>query len=546
MGKVPDEPPELLRITADGKKGFPDPGAFAQGHFPLVLPPEQMIRDLDESSVGAKNIRIFKLVNADALAMAEILTDLFNLRQGSNIYVLKPRESEDTDGMGTQGFAPPSAQAITTLGGTELTAVPDERQQLSITVDSRTNSLLVSGSPTYLDLVATVVEELDALEANEREVFVYQLRNSQAEEVARVVSEFVDQEQQKLIGTLSAEEIGSRARLRHTEITIQGDIKSNTVLVSASPRYMEQVKDMIEQLDVDPPQVLIQVMLAEVTLDTADDWGVDFNVQSDYRDGSINLAGGFGLASAFVTGVGVPSLSIAGTDFDLLIKALQSQGRVQLLSNPSIMAANNEPARIQVGETISVITSSSVSESGQATSTIGPEETGVILEVTPSINPDGFVRMSVSPLISNLSDRTTQISENFAAPIITKRTADTTVTVYDGQTVVIGGLISDRFERRDRKVPFFGDIPLLGGLFRSHNETTVKTELLIVLTPHVIESPAELEVVDELTDVEINRLSVPDHIKEQIRRGSLEGTGGLYDTKGNRLDKPAEPPKQLE
>ncbi|UCD76487.1 MAG: hypothetical protein JSV91_06095 [Phycisphaerales bacterium] len=500
---------------------------------------EQMIRDLDESSVGAKNIRIFKLVNADALAMAEILTDLFNLRQGSNIYVLKPREGEETDELGMPDMGPPGSQPIATLGGTELTAVPDERQQLSITVDSRTNSLLVSGSPTYLDLVATVVEELDALEANEREVFVYQLRNSQAEEVARVVGEFVEQEQQKLISTLSAEEIGSRARLLEREITIQGDIKSNTVLVSASPRYMERVKDMIRQLDIDPPQVLIQVMLAEVTIDTGDDWGVDMELRAD-MDGT-DITAGFGLASAFVTGVGVPSLSIAGTDFDLLIKALQSQGRVQLLSNPSVMAANNEPARIQVGETISVITSSSVSESGQATSTIGPEDTGVILEVTPSINPDGFVRMSVSPSISNLSDRTTQISENFEAPIITKRTADTTVTVYDGQTVVIGGLIADRFERRDRKVPFFGDIPLIGALFRSHNETTVKTELLIVLTPHVIESPAELEVVDELTDLEIDRLTVPEHIKEQIRRSSLQGTGGLYDAEGNRLDKPDKP-----
>jgi type II secretion system protein D len=522
---------------------------------------ERMIRDLDSSSTGSKNIRIFKLTNADALAMSEILTELFKLRQGSNLYVLKPRE----DQLSVSGsFAPPAGGVSPMpegaapaaagdglfggVGGTELTAVPDERQQLSITVDSRTNSLIVSGTPTYLDLVAKVVEELDSLEANEREVYVYQLRNAVAEDVARVVSSFVEQEQQKLVGTLSADQLGSAARLLEREVTIQGDEKSNTVLVSASPRYMERMKEMINSLDVDPPQVLIQVMLAEVTLDTRDDWGVDMEVRAEV-DGA-DISAGYGLASAFVPGLGVPNIAIAASDFDLLIRALKAQGRLQVLSNPSIMAASNAKARIQVGETLRLPTSTSISDGGRTSSTIEKEDVGVILEVTPSINPDGFVRMDIKPEISSLSARTTQISEDFESPVITRRTADTTVTVHDGQTIVLGGLISDRFERRDRMVPLLGELPVIGAMFRSETEETAKTELLIVLTPHVIGSPTEFARVKHITDREIERLSVPEEVKQSIRKNLLDGTGGLYDAQGNRIDvqmdEPARRPEEVE
>ena len=482
---------------------------------------ERMIRDLDATSTGAQSIRIFKLENADAVAMAEILTDLFNLTRRGNLYVLRPRElAED---------ALPAAQReemgepYAGLLGTDLTAVPDERPQLSMTVDSRTNSLLVSGTPNYLDLVADVVQELDALEANEREVFVYQLRNAVADEVANVISSFVETEQQKLISTLSADQVGSAARLLEREVTIVGDRTSNTLLVSASPRYMQRVRDMIGELDIDPPQVLIQVLLAEITLDTTDEWAVDFT--GGFRVGGTEVVGDFGLGilgSAFLTAMGVPSLSIAGGDFNLLLRALDAQGRLQVLSNPSVMAANNQPARIQVGENIGRASSSALTEGGVQQTNVVFDDIGVILEVTPSINPDGFVRMVITPEITDLTNRTTQVTEDLAVPILTKRTATTTVTVRDGQTIVIGGLISDEFEHRIRKVPLLGDIPILGKLFRSEFETLTTTEFLIVLTPHVITSPAELARVQEITRGEIDRLSLTEKEMEGVRRSRID------------------------
>jgi len=510
---------------------------------------ERMIRDLDASTVGAQNIRVFRLTNADAEGMAEILKALFSLEQRGDLLVLKPREPSVAPGEGGAGGAdgPASGGAAPQgLAGVELSAVPDERQQLSITVDSRTNSLLVSATPTYLDLVAQVVKELDAQEANERETNIYRLKNAVAAEVARVVSTFVEQDQKKLIDTLGSDQLPSAARLLEREVTIVGDDKTNTVLINASPRYMTRVEDIIRELDVDPPQVLIQVLLAEITLDATTETGVDMEAAVDI--GEYLVGGGFGLASVAATSVGVPTvpfskipqIAVTGPDFSLLIKALQSQGRLQVLSNPSVMAANNEEADIQVGETIRVPESPSFVQ-GQQQSSVVAEDIGIILKVRPSINPDGFVRMDINPEISELSQRTTQISENFEAPIITRRRANTTVTVRDGETIVIGGLISDRYEKRGNKVPILGDIPVIGFFFRRDIETVAKTELLIVITPHVVMSPSSLQVErgKSLTNEQIDRLSLPDWMKDQIRKGELEGLEQLYDDEGRPIEEGA-------
>ncbi|MFO0827956.1 MAG: secretin N-terminal domain-containing protein [Phycisphaerales bacterium] len=525
---------------------------------------EQMVQDIDGSSAGAQSIRIFRLVNADADQMAENLRQLFNLQRRGNLYVLKPREEAtgaQVDGGATaQGASatsgaqvPSAASGSIGLFGTELTLVPDERQQLAITVDSRTNSLLVSATPNYLELVEKVVKELDAQEANSRDTLVYRLKNAAAMEVARVLTDFVQKDQQKVLATLAADQRPSAQKLLEQEVTIVGDEKSNSVLVNASPRYMEKVKSVLGELDVDPPQVLIQVVLAEITLDAGEDLGFQF---TRFVVGDTTVAGGFGLnRTGFATGqpkppglIGlapalfgaatVPNIAIASEDFDLLINALKAQNRVELLSNPSVMVANNTQGRIQVGDTVRLPTAVSFNSAGQQSS-VAPEEVGVILNVTPSINPEGFVRMKIEPEISRISKDTTQISENFQSPIINRRRANTTVTVKDGQTVVIGGLIQDRFERTDRKIPLLGDIPLIGLLFQNKSEAATKTELLIVLTPHVVTTP---EQIKDLSDKAIDKATLPEDIIEQMRKGELEGVRGTIDKDGRLIDPIAPPP----
>lgn len=474
---------------------------------------DTMIRDLDASTTGNQDIRVFRLANADAEAMADILGDLFNLQQEGDLYVLKPRDSAQT-GM-------EEGEDATALG-TDLTLVPDQRQSLSITVDNRTNALLVSGTPTYLDLVAGVVEKLDAEKANERDTFVYPLRNAQASEIARVVGEFVAEDQRKLIETLGSDQLPSASRLLERQVTIVGDEKSNSVLVNASPRYREKVMDIIRELDIDPPQVLIQVLLAEITLDDDDESGITLND----RVGVLPMRADFGFIGSMLGGSISAPFSVSATDLSLTLAAVEAQSRFQLLSNPSITVANNEEGYIQVGETLRLPEAVQTFEQGTQNTTVTPEEVGTILRVTPTINPEGFVRMVIAPEISKLSDQQLQISSDFNSPIIKRRTATTTVTVRDGDTVIIGGLIRGDFERTDQKIPFLGDLPLIGGFFRSEETRAVRTELVIVLTPHVIKDPTS-QVWKDLTKQAIQTLPIPEDFKKQIQSGRLDSSSGI-------------------
>jgi type II secretory pathway component GspD/PulD (secretin) len=214
------------------------------------------------------------------------------------------------------------------------------------------------------------------------------------------------------------------------------------------------------------------------------------------------------------TTLGVPNLSVSSADFGLLIRALQAQGKLQVLSNPQVMANNNETASIQVGEDVAIVTGTERTPQGSLRSDVTRRDVGIILEVTPTISSDGFVRMEIEPSISALTARTTQISEDFQAPVISKREVNTVVTVKDGQSVLIGGLIQTSEEKRRSKVPILGDIPLLGLPFRTEQMTKAKTELLVILTPHIVPGGAEqTQRTTLLTDLTIDRLSEPRDVR---------------------------------
>ncbi len=477
----------------------------------MMLLIEALIEDLEASAAGSRQIEIFSLVNADAEQTGELLRDLFNLRQQGNLYVLVPSGLPDDPAQTPDATLPG-------VGDMRLSVVPDERQQLAITIDARTNSLLVSGTPEYLSLVRDVVGRLDAQVGEERQQITMELRNARVDEVSAALQTFVTQEQQRISQVMGPDRAGSLVRRLEKEISVVGVPGSSRLILSASPRYMDKVVELVKELDRPPAQVLIQVLLAEVTLDTESAWGVDFTL---LPQGSNALAGSFLAAgSGVLTALGVPNFSVSTLDFELLVRALEVQGRLDVLSRPQILVNDNEDAEINVGEEIQLVTNIERSDTGRVVSDVTPRNVGVILTVTPSISPDGYVRLDIAPEISAVSARTTQISEDFEAPIISQRKAETTVTVRDGQTIVIGGLIQNRGETRKTKVPFIGDIPILGIPFRSEKTTTTKTELLIILTPRVIASDRDLRRV---TDEELDRLSLPDDVKEAIRHNNVSG-----------------------
>jgi len=478
----------------------------------MMLLIESLIEDLDSSAEGLRQFKMFTLVNADASAMRELLGDLFSLRQQGNLFVLVPSSAPSTVNPGDETETGPADF------GSDLTfsTVPDERQQLLIGVDARTNSLLVSGSEIYLERVQEIIERLDTLVGTEREQIAYELKNARVEDVSEALQQFIDQEQARITRTLGPDRSESIVRQLEREVSVVGVPGSSRLIISASPRYIDKVKSLINELDRAPAQVLIQVLLAEVTLDEENSWGVDLGVGpfgNDEFTGALTAVG-----SGVQTAIGVPNLAVASLDFDLLIRALEVQGRLEVLSRPQILVNDNEEALISVGEEIRVVTSSTRTDSGNLNSSVEPREVGVILDVTPSISPDGYVRLDITPEISQLTTRTIQISEDFAAPIISQRRADTTVTVRNGETIVIGGLIQNLLDTRKSKVPLLSEIPLVGEIFKSERTSTTKTELLIILTPRIITNDTDLL---EFSHEEIDRLSLPDETKLQLKRNDI-------------------------
>jgi type II secretion system protein D len=464
----------------------------------------RLIEALDSTDPRKAEIVVFPLANADARSMADILTQLFQL----------------------EGTAPANRAVRYTLTGGETVEAPgqgatlgsDEQYALRITVDPRTNSLLVGGTEQYVKLVGGVIRELDSSPAQQRVSKVYRLRNANPADIETALREFLDQERQRVVDVLGEDRMGAAMRLLEREVAVVAEETSGTLLLSASPRYFDIVADMIAKLDEAPPQVLIQVLLAEISLDNTLDIGADWNTSWDEGNTTVGAGTNFGVESNLNALSGL-TLSVTASDLSFFFRALQSRGKLEVLSRPQIVATDNQEAEINVGQSVPFISQSTISDSGRVNNTIEYQDVGILLSVTPRINEDGFVRMEVAPEVSSLSESTVQVSENVNAVIVNRRSARTTVTVQDGHTIVIGGLITTTEEDREDKVPLIGDIPLVGNLFKSVRKISDRSELLIVLTPHVLRT---VDDADSITHPQVERIrTMKDRDTEKLREAII-------------------------
>ena len=316
------------------------------------------------------------------------------------------------------------------------------------------------------------------------------------------------------------------------QVTIIADIDTNSLLVRTSPANYERVKAILQELDRPVAQVLIKVLIAEVTHDDSFDIGTEFSV--------LNMrASGFGQQGASNFNIPTDGASATGLvvqileqDFTATIRALETIGKLDVLSRPYILASDNQVASITIGQEVPFITNSRITEEGGIINTIVYDDIGILLDVIPHINPDGLVILDVAPEISTLTGTSVPISELVSAPIIAKRSALSRVGVRTGQTIVIGGLMEDRKTQTINRIPILGSIPLIGYAFSRTQQTKVKTELLIFLTPHVAADPDQLK---DMTEQEMEGLKLtPDAVEkgafqEQMRGMERGDVGGMPD-----------------
>jgi general secretion pathway protein D len=496
----------------------------------------EVVKNLDSQLPNVADVKVFHLEYADAQDTAELINEVFGESRTSSQTTRSSGRQGGVQFMrgGPGGGFPGMQQSSQSSGSISDVAI-------IASADSRTNSVVVSGPTETLQIITGVIKELDENPEQERKIFVYALKNANAENLKEIINnlfaeiqalnqagsttgqQFQGQRGGQQPSTQTAQASDSSTSNDLSEDTyLEADTDTNSLLVLTSTRNYALLKPIIDELDKPIGQVLIKVLFAEITHGNDIDLGTEFSVW--------NLRGAGDSNNVQFSTVFPPSptsgltATVLDRTLDVTIRALQETSKLNILSRPYILASNNQTATITVGQQVPYATGESLT-TGQSQTTTEYRDVGIILEVTPSINPDGLVNMTVRPEISSTTGEEVQISENLTLPVFATRTSETKVAIRDGQTIVIGGLMQDEVRDTIRKVPFLGSVPILGSLFRRTIKETDKTELLIFLTPHVAPDALALTPISDRERKRSNLLddeTVSDIFKKHI--GAMENT----------------------
>jgi general secretion pathway protein D len=293
------------------------------------------------------------------------------------------------------------------------------------------------------------------------------------------------------VNSLRGEDIAAGVNSLRADVSVIADESRNSLIIQASPADYQIIKNLISQIDVLPRQVLIEASFAEVILRDDATLGVEW----EYKKGEGSLSTSLLSASAGSNGltftIGDP------TQWKAIMTALATQNRVNILSSPSVLASNGQPASIDVSQEIPIATTTYEYTSAQEpvfSSDIEYRDTGVMLTVTPHINELGLVTMEIDQEVSEKGENV-QVGDTGSYPSFFKRSAKTTLTVQSGQTIVIGGLIRENKSEGASGIPWLVSIPILNFLFGKTQDTSEKTELIIMISPYVIAQQDDVETV---------------------------------------------------
>jgi general secretion pathway protein D len=386
----------------------------------------------------------------------------------------------------------------------------EEEDRIRLFADQRINNLILIGSPFTLEKIKAIVVQLDEkIEKDEGNIRVYPLKSANAKTVAEVL--------QKISTTIKPEKDQKTAD-PNEKVTIIPDIPSNSLVIFADKSVFPTLENVISKLDTERAQVFIQAIIMEVTLEKSLDLGVRWqgsDVQQIGNTDSLVTIGGVGstgtpntLAAATqqtdsagaVLGIIGGTISYGGTQyasFNAFVKASEKDSEIDILSNPQILTLNSEEAEIKVGSIIPTIGSTKTDINGNTTTTIDYKEVGVSLKITPQININDSIELKIDETSSNVITGTSDALSNQGAITTLNRSLKTKVVVADGQTIVLGGLVSDDVTQQEIKTPCLGDIPIVGWLFKTFSSSVRKTNLLVFLTPKVIRNETDLASVSD-------------------------------------------------
>lgn len=279
----------------------------------------------------------------------------------------------------------------------------------------------------------------------------------------------------------TAKASGSKGKKTKATTTLEGiaiDEQRNAIVFYMQPKEYQAIYPLLNQLDVLPKQVIIEATIMEVTLTDRLNYGVEWFIKNEID--SFGTKGGIGKVAGGLT------FTLNKPNLDVVMNALASTNQVNIVSNPKLMVTNGETADLNVGTEIPVISSSvagATEGNGQVLQTIQYRSTGITLSVTPTVNARDFVQLEIQQKLSEAGEN--ELS-GIDSPIVLNRELTTSVLVEEGRTLILAGLISENKSNTDTKVPLLGDIPILGEAFKNNTDRTTRTELLLMITPKVI------------------------------------------------------------
>ena len=266
----------------------------------------------------------------------------------------------------------------------------------------------------------------------------------------------------------------------YSYVKVNGE--QNAVVVTAPSQMLKKIGADLQRVDVAAPQISIEAIAVE--LSDANDLDIGLRLGNPSADNF----------DSFDSGAGRVTFNTIGKlprTFEANLKALELKGKARVRARPQMVVVNGESANLFIGSQRFILTQ--FNQSGQTQNRIQPVDVGVKLSVTPLTGGNGEITARVAPEVSNI----TELDLQTGLPVLSTRRSDTTVRVQDGETIVIGGLTLDQEQTTKGKIPFFGDLPLLGGLFRSRKKTTVKTELVVFVTPRILQNSGEISSVNK-------------------------------------------------
>lgn len=589
----------LLHIAADAAASLLQPLVSREGLISAYAPTNSLI----VIDTAANISRLMDIIEQLDVAGQERTVEVIPLRFAfaGELSTILLDAVEESGGSRTSTRRTGSSSVATAVAGSRKSTTAGKTAALKIVPEERSNSIVVIGSPFEIRQVRALIDKLDVpLPRGSGRIHVYGLRHADASELVQVLADLLGISvstpvRQALPGrsvtegggrfggsnrnqfgqsfgqsTLGGQRAGSLGGLGgrtppsaatgpasagtgggafelEGDVRVTADPATNSLVIASAPQDYETLRDVIRQLDVPRPQVLVEAIIFEISVNKARELGIELQ-------GGTSVAGGNGvligqtnfqnigaLSSALTTGdtsalASVPGLLGAlvsqqvielpdGTEVPAgiaMITALEGSSDINVLSAPNILTSDNEEAEIVVGQNVPFVSSRSTNETNLANtfSQIDRRDVGITLRITPQITQGNTVRLFVFQEVSALVP-TSEAQVLQLGPTTSLRSATTTVVVENGESVAIGGLINDRWTDTEQGVPYISDIPVLGQLFSYETKRKEKVNLIILLTPRIVQDQKDMRVVSDESRYRF--------------RDSVRGTGGRFGGTVGRL-----------